>query len=345
MRDLHDCNILDVTVRDGSYLIHHKFSPEKTAEIAAGLSAAGVRYAEISHGIGIGGKLMGFPALVDDEDLLAAAKQAAPELQLAIFISPVDMAVPIIPSLLEYFEIGRVGVNVTEVAEAQRFVAKLKKYQKKASVQLVRCHARPPEEAALAAKQAVEMGADIVYVVDTFGSMRPRDAAEYVRALRSEVKVEVGFHGHNNLGLAIPNTMAALEAGATWLDASLMGVGRGAGNANLEALALLLQQAGALSGWDLGKLCAASERTVLPLFGNPPVSRYVDLLLALEKLDFSPSSMLELCAHSAGTSLEDFVTQVHHKMGDKISVTEAHLQDALLEYGVEYQKMLEALKQ
>ncbi|MCE9626249.1 MAG: hypothetical protein K8R69_12500 [Deltaproteobacteria bacterium] len=337
-------NILDVTVRDGGYLINHNFTPEKVAQIAKGLSDAGISHAEISHGVGIGGKMIGFPAIADDEELLSAAKQAAPDLKLSVFVSPIDIALPILPGLLEYFEIGRVGVNVNQVVEAAKYVQKLKKYEKKVSIQLTRCHALPPEETVKAAKAAEELGADIVYVVDTFGSMFPEEARDYVAAVRAEIKVEVGFHGHNTMGLAIPNSMAAWEAGASWLDASLMGVGRGAGNANLEALVFLLQGQGLKKDVRLDKLCEASSDFILPLFLNPPSIHYTELLLSQEKIDFTPASFLDLCSNAAGVPLENFLMEVHHKMGASLLITDEHLRQTLQEYGIDYQKLLEVLK-
>lgn len=335
--------ILDVTVRDGGYLINHNYSPEKIAEIAKDLSAAGIGYAEVSHGVGIGGRMMGFPGVVDDEQLLEAAKQAAPDLKLTIFISPMDIALPILPGLLDFFEIGRVGVDVSQVAQGEKYLQKLKKYQKTASLQLSRCHALPPEESAKAAKQAVELGADIVYVVDTFGSMTPQDVRTYVQAVKAEIGKPVGFHGHNTMGLAVPNALTAVEEGVEWVDASLMGVGRGAGNANLEQLALILGQKGLAPGIDIQRLSFASE-SLLGLFVNPPSVHYAELLLSMEKMDFSPSSFLDLCANSAGATLEDFLMQTRHKMKDSLIITEAHLRETLADYGVNFEKLLEVLK-
>ncbi|HKY64137.1 MAG TPA: hypothetical protein VJR29_12035 [bacterium] len=338
-----DPNILDVTVRDGGYLISHKYTPEKVAQIAVGLQEAGITHAEISHGVGIGGRMMGFPGLVDDEQLLEAAKEAAPNLNLTIFISPVEIALPILPGLLDFFEIGRIGCNVNQVSEAEKYVQKLKKYGKTASIQLSRCHALPPEEAAKGAKQAVELGADIVYVVDTFGSMLPEDVRAYLKAVKAEVKVPIGFHGHNTSGVAIPNALAAVDEGVAWVDASLMGVGRGSGNASLEKLVAALQERGSHSAVHLDRLARAAE-SLLGIFGRPPSVNYGELLLSIERIDFSPVSFLDLCAHAAGTSLEDFIMQTHHKMKGSLVMTEDHLKETLNEYGVDYQKLVEVLK-
>lgn len=336
--------ILDVTVRDGGYLINHNYTPEKVAEIARGLEESGIQNAEISHGVGIGGRMLGFPGVVDDEQLLEAAKNAAPGLKLSIFISPIDIALPILPGLLDFFELGRIGVPVNQVADAEKYVQKLKKYRKQVSIQLARCHALPPEEVAKSALQAEALGADIIYVVDTFGSMLPQEVRTYIQAVKAATKKPVGFHGHNTMGFAVPNSIAAWEEGAAWLDASLMGVGRGSGNANIEQLMLLLQERGAYPDVKVDKLNQLGEEVILPLFVNPPSTHYIELLLSLEKLDFSPASFLDLCANAAGTSIEDFLMQAHAKMKDSLVLTDEHLKETLNEYDVDFQKLLEVLK-
>lgn len=337
--------LLDVTVRDGSYLINHQFTPAMVADLAKGLRAAGVQWAEISHGMGLGGKMMGYPAQVDDEDLLAAAKEAAPDLKISLFLSPVDLTLPIIPGVVDYFELGRIAVHVEETSIADKFVKKLKKYQKQVSIQLVRCHSRPPEEAAAAAKLAESMGADVVYVVDTYGSMRPHEVKEYLAAVQAETKIPTGFHGHNTTGLAVPNTLAALEQGATWIDASLMGVGRGAGNAPLEQLAYHLARKNYGTPPNSDVLFKVIDETVLPIFKIPPSSHYIDLLFSQDRLDFSPSSFVELCAHAVNTDVEDFLLQLQNKMGTASYLSEAHLKETVTGYGVDYTKLIEVLRE
>jgi len=287
---------------------------------------------------------MGFPAIVDDEELLSAAKEAAPNLKISIFLSPVDIVLPIIPGVLNFFELGRIGVHVDEVNTAEKFVNKLKKYGKQVSIQLVRCHARPPEETAAAAKLAENMGADIVYVVDTFGSMHPAEVKEYLAAVQSVTKVQTGFHGHNTLGLAVSNSLAAAEQGANWLDASLLGVGRGAGNAQIETLSHDLRHLGANTGIQTEGLFRAIEEIVLPIFKAPPTSRYIDLLFSEDRLDFSPSSFVELCAHAVNTDVEDFLLQLQHGMGISSYLREEHLKKTVLDYGVDYSKLIEVLR-
>lgn len=335
-----ELQILDVTVRDGSYQIFHNITPEHVRGIIKELYDAGIRNAEVSHGCGIGGKLQGFPAKADDEELMEAAKSVAPGMKLSAFIPATDFAASLLPALVEYIDIGRVGLNVDQAESAEKILKKLKKYQKIASVQFTRCHRRPPEVLAEASKIVESMGADIIYVVDTFGSMMPKQVQEYVSAIRSKTKAVVGFHGHNHIGMAIPNSLAALDAGASWVDATLMGVGRDSGNANLEALVSVLQSRGSASEIDLNKLCAATLKVVLPIFERPPVSRYPDLLLSRFMIDYPFKDFLILLANGVHVPLERFFQTLSEKMGQEIQINDQHLKATIEAFGENYEQLM-----
>ncbi len=335
--------ILDVTIRDGSNLINHQFTPDRVAKIAAGLSEAGVAMAEISHGLGIGAKMMGHPGCVDDDELMEAAKKAAPQLKISAFISAHEYSLPLIPGLVDFFELGRIGVNVDQIKSAEKIVQKLKKYKKIASIQMVRTHARSPEFAADQAKVGEELGADIIYIVDSFGSMNPQQVRNYISAVKSKVKIPVGFHGHNHTGMAVPNALAAWEAGASWLDASLMGVGRGPGNTPLEILTLLFQEKGFRKEIDPEKLFQTIQEAVLPIFKHPCQIRRFDLNCAKEKLDFPQDQVIELISALLHISLEDLFKRIREKMGNEVQYQDKYLKSILEEEGKDYDRIMAEL--
>jgi 4-hydroxy 2-oxovalerate aldolase len=129
---------------------------------------------------------------------------------------------------------------------------------------------RPPEVLAEQALLMESYGADCVYVVDSAGAMLPWQAAAAVRALKQALRVQVGFHAHNNLGLAIGNTLAAIEAGADQVDSCLRGCGAGAGNAATEVLAAVLDKAGINPGLDVFRLMDAAEFLLAPMMPFQP---------------------------------------------------------------------------
>ena len=133
-------------------------------------------------------------------------------------------------------------------------------------------HMRPPAFLAGQAKLMESYGCDCVYIVDSAGAMLPADAASRVKALKDALgTARVGFHAHNNLGLGIGNTLAALEAGADWVDGTLRGLGAGAGNTATEVLAAVLDKMGMNPGVDVFKLMDAAEFVVAPIMPFQPV--------------------------------------------------------------------------
>jgi len=336
--------LLDVTIRDGGFLIDHMFSPKMVTEVVAGLKSAGIRWSEISHGLGVGAKIAGFPAEVDDEALLEAAKLADPDLKISVMVSTQDFSLPVLPGLVEFFDMGRILVNPDKVATAEKVVAKLKKYDKSVSLQLTRMPAYSLETVGEAARRAEELGADVLYAVDSFGSLAPEETVKYIEAIRQNAKLQIGFHGHNSLGMAISNTLAAWQAGATWLDGSLMGVGRGAGNASLEILVDLVQNQGFCEEIDLAKLCAATEQAVLPIFQRPPRSRLIDILCAVHRLDFAPPELLEVFATALHLPVQSLVEKIRGTMGESPELKEEHLRIVFQEAGQDYDQLVVALR-
>jgi 4-hydroxy 2-oxovalerate aldolase len=136
---------------------------------------------------------------------------------------------------------------------------------------LMMAHMRPPEVLVQQARLMESYGADCVYIVDSAGAMLPQDAHARVKALKDALSIQVGFHAHNNLGVAIGNSLAALEAGADQLDGCLRGLGAGAGNAPTELLAAVLDKMGLNPGLDVYKLMDAAEYVIAPMIPYQPI--------------------------------------------------------------------------
>jgi 4-hydroxy 2-oxovalerate aldolase len=116
-----------------------------------------------------------------------------------------------------------------------------------------------------------DYGADIVYIVDSVGALLPNQVKERVRSLRQSLKIEIGFHGHNNLSLAMANTLAAIEEGARRIDGSARCLGAGAGNTQTEVLIAVLDKLGIQTGIDVYKMMDLAKDIVAPILLTPPV--------------------------------------------------------------------------
>jgi 4-hydroxy 2-oxovalerate aldolase len=259
--------LVDSSLRDGMHSVRHQFLPHDVARVAAGLDRAGVDVIEVSHGDGLGGSSIQYgEGAAADADLVAAAVGAVDRARVAVLLLP---GIGTVRRLSEAREAGasvaRVATHCTEADIAQQHIAWARGHEMTAVGFLMMSHMIAPEALAEQAALMESYGADVVYVVDSAGALVPSTAVERVTALREAVDCEVGFHAHNNLGCGIGNALAAVNAGATWVDGSVRGLGAGAGNAATEVLATALDRAGHASRADIFALMDLAEELVAPL--------------------------------------------------------------------------------
>jgi 4-hydroxy 2-oxovalerate aldolase len=263
--------IIDATLRDGMHAVSHQFSPDDMAAIATALNAAGVDTIEIGHGDGQGGSTYqyGF-AKASDEDYLKAVSSVLTGSKLDILILPGIGTEPDIELGAKYgAKVVRIATHCTEADIGAQHIAFTKSLGMEAIGFLMMAHMAPVEKIVEQAKLFESYGADMVYVTDSAGAMLPWEVAEKVSAVKAAIAVPVGFHGHNNLGLAIGNTVAAVQAGASSVDGCLCGLGAGSGNAQTEVLAAVFDRMKVDTGIDLYKIMDAAEDEVLPRMHQP----------------------------------------------------------------------------
>lgn len=266
-------NVVDTTLRDGNNSLSHQLTAGQAAEIARGLDAAGIKTIEVTHGDGLGGSSiqLGFAA-VSDAELVASAAEAVDDASIAVLFVP---GVATFARLKEAHAAGattvRVATHCTEADCSAQPISLGKELGMRVMCFLMMSHRIEPAKLAEQAALMSSYGADVVYVVDSAGALVPSSAAARVTALRDAVSCPVGFHAHNNLGLAVGNTLAAIEAGATWVDGSLRGLGAGAGNAQTEVLAAALERCGYETGLDVFRLADVADQSVAPILPRPQV--------------------------------------------------------------------------
>jgi 4-hydroxy 2-oxovalerate aldolase len=265
--------ILDTTIRDGSYAVNFQYDNEDLRKIIGDLDVAGIPYLEIGHGVTIGASAAQGRAAQTDEEYFRAARSVVRNAKLGAVIVPALAPIETVDLAGDYLDFLRMCVIATEFEKVTPFVERAQSKGLEVSVQLVKSHLFEPDLLARAATQAGEMGARIVYVVDTTGTFLPEDVRRYVGAVRDASDVTVGYHGHNNLGMAVANTLEAFEAGADFLDGTLMGFGRGAGNCQTESLIAALQRRGHLAAVDLDRVFEAARSNML---GRVPESYGID---------------------------------------------------------------------
>jgi len=327
--------ITDTSLRDGSHPMRHQYTIEQVQLVSQALDAAGVPVIEVSHGDGLGGSSLqyGF-SKVSEMDLIEAAAGVCTQAQIAVLLLPgVGTWKELREASKRGAKIVRIATQCTEADVSQQHFELAKELGLEAIGFLMMAHMREPEVLAEQAKLMEGYGADCVYVVDSAGAMLPRDAGLRVAALKGTLNCQVGFHAHNNLGVAIGNSIAALEAGAEQIDGCLRGLGAGAGNAPTELLAAILDKMNLNPGLDVFKLSDAAEYILSPMMPFQPIPDrdalsigyagvYSTFLLHARRhgarLGVDPREILvELGRRKAMAGQEDWIIDVAQELADQ----------------------------
>ena len=265
--------VLEVALRDGSHAIRHQYTVDQVVEVTKGLNEAKVPYVEVSHGDGIGGSSVQYGmSKVNDIELIRAAKEVSDFSKISVLLLP---GIGTVEDLKEAREAGadmvRIATHVTEADVSRQHIVAAKEMGMEVVGFLMMAHMATPEKILEQAQLMESYGADIIYATDSAGALLPHEVTERIELLVKELNVPVGFHAHNNLGLAMGNTLAAAEAGATFLDGSARALGAGAGNTQTEVMAAGLDKAGYETGIDIFKLMDVAEDLIAPIIETPQI--------------------------------------------------------------------------
>ena len=269
----YNIKIVDVTLRDGMHAIRHQYSKEKIKEIAIALDQAGVDAIEISHGDGLAGGSFnyGFGAHTD-WDWLEGINEVLTYAKLTTLILP---GIATIDDLKKARNLGvksvRIATHCTEGDISPQHIAAAKDLGMDVGGFLMMAHMNKPAKLAQQAKIMEDAGADCVYVTDSAGALLMDGVVDRIKAFKDVLKdeTEIGIHCHHNLSLGVANTVVAMQHGATRLDASLAGMGAGAGNAPIEVLIAVINKMRVKHNSDVYKLMDAADDLIRPLQERP----------------------------------------------------------------------------
>lgn len=263
--------ITEVCLRDGSHVMQHQYTEDQVRRVARELDDAGMHYIEVSHGDGLGGSTLQYgKSLVDEMKLIEAAVDECKQSKVAVLLIP---GIGTVHELKQARSLGaelvRVATHVTEADVSAQHISMARELGMESLGFLMMAHMAPVEKLVEQAKLMESYGAQAVYVTDSAGALLPDEVRERISALRNSLSIEVGFHAHNNLSLAVANTLVAIEEGATRIDGSIRCLGAGAGNAQTEVLLSVLDRMGVNLGIDIYKMMDVAENTVGPMIPRP----------------------------------------------------------------------------
>jgi 4-hydroxy-2-oxovalerate/4-hydroxy-2-oxohexanoate aldolase len=262
----------DMTLRDGMHPKRHLMTLDQMIDIATGLDDAGVPLIEVTHGDGLGGSSVnyGFPAHTDEEYLGAVI----PRMKRAKVSALLLPGIGTVDHLKMAHGLGvhtiRVATHCTEADVSEQHIKMARKLEMDTVGFLMMAHMATPEKLVAQAQLMEGYGVNCIYVTDSAGYMLPDDVKARLGAVRAALKpeTELGFHGHHNMAMGVANSIAAIEVGATRIDAAAAGLGAGAGNTPMEVLIAVCDRMGIETGVDTFKISDVAEDRVVPIMDH-----------------------------------------------------------------------------
>ena len=268
----------DLTLRDGSHAISHQLTEEMIKTHCIFAEDAGIDVVEVGHGNGMGASsiLIG-KSLLTDYEMISIARKYLKNTKLSVHIIPgvatikrdIDQAISL------GVDIFRIASHCTEATITKTHIEYLSSKNKivyGVLMMVASCSIETLYEQAFLMKS---YGAVAIIIMDSSGSLKPNDVVERIKKLNT-LEIKIGFHGHNNYHLAVANSLAAIEAGASIIDVTLKGFGAGAGNTPLEIMTFLNTS----HNIDKNKLIEYCEKTNI----FTPIVKPIHILTAQNKL-------------------------------------------------------------
>lgn len=329
-----DIIITEVALRDGSHAMRHQFTEEQVRAAVAGLDAANVPYIEVAHGDGLGGSTVQYGhSLTDEFKLVEAALETAKNAKIAVLSLP---GIATKPDIKRAAGLGvsmlRVATHVTEADVSLQHLSLGKELGLETVGFLMMSHMAEPSKIVAQAKIMVNGGADIIYIVDSAGALLPDQVTERIKALKQEIDIPVGFHAHNNLSLAVANSLAAIEAGAERIDGSIRCLGAGAGNTQTEVLVSVLDKMGIQTGIDIYKIMDVAEDVIASILPQPQEITRGSLVLGYAGVYSSFLLHAKKASEKFGVDARDILMEI----GKRKAV--GGQEDMILEVAAELQK-------
>lgn len=325
--------LFDSTLRDGNHAVRHQISGESIEDYCLAMDGTGVHTIIVGHGNGLGASSLQVGlALLDERTMLGTARKNLDRTKLGAYMIPgfgtiKDNLEPAIADGVEVFEIG---CHCTEADTTRQHIEYLREQKKEVYGVLMMTHMASPERLLEECRKMESYGALGVILMDSAGAFTLERVKRVISLLAEGLTIHVGFHPHNNMGIAVANAYVAVQEGATIIDGTLRGFGAGAGNCQLEDLVALLEKTGIKTGIDFYRMLDASEQVMPHIMGKEmgqdPVSIVsgqagvfsafkVHVIKAAEQFGVDPRDIfMELGRRKAVGGQEDMIVEIAAKL-------------------------------
>ena len=279
-----DILIIDSTLRDGSHAIKHQLNEQQIAAYASAADKANIPIIMVGHGNGLGASSLQIgESLISDKKMVETARASIQNSKLGVFTLPglatvkrdLSMAIDI------GVDVVCVASHCTEADTTQRHVEYARSREKSVYGCLMMTHMASAQVLVEECLKLQRYGAEGIILMDSAGAYLPEDVSEKISLLTKSLDIQVGFHAHNNLGMATGNSVEAVKSGATILDTCARGFGAGAGNSQLEVLVAVLGKMGFSTGIDLYKVLDAADVAEAELMKFVPYTNSVNIVSGL----------------------------------------------------------------
>lgn len=339
----------DATLRDGSHAIRHQLTSQTIADYCDAMDDAGMYTIVVGHGNGLGASSLqvGLSRLTDEE-MLTTAREHLHHTRLGAYMIPGFGTIKdnLDPAIEQGVDLFKIGCHCTEADTTRQHIEYLRSRNKEVYGILMNYHMTSTDRLLQEAEKMQSYGAHGVIIMDSAGASTPEMVKSTICELVEHLYVLVGFHPHNNMGLAVANAYTAIQEGARIIDGTLRGFGAGAGNIQLEALTALLTKEGYELNQDLYRMLDASEQVIRPVMNEDRAltdisivsgmagvfsSYKTQVLIAAEEFNVDPRDIfIELGKRHVVAGQEDMIVAVAQELANPVHRdTESYMLESL----------------
>ena len=334
----------DSTLRDGSHALKHQLTKDNIEDYCQAIDGAGMHTVIVGHGNGLGASSLqvGLSRLSDTE-MIQTARKNLDTTRLGVYMIPGFGTIRdnLEPAIEDGAEVFTIGCHCTEADTTKQHIQYLCERGKETYGVLMMFHMASREKILEEARKMQSYGAKGVILMDSAGAATPDMVQKTISGLYDALDIHVGFHSHNNMGMAVANAYTAIQEGAAIIDGTLRGFGAGAGNCQLEALFALLEKSSIKTGVNLYNVLDVSEQVMPQImgreFGQDPISIVsgmsgvfsafkIHVLKAAKEFNVDPRDIfIELGRRKAVGGQEDMIVEIAEKLSHPMGTRESEL--------------------